>query len=95
MFLLAQPGGSGDFATDWIVLIGFGVVFVVGLLYLLIARPTGKSTAAEGDAIAVAEKLRAGRENHHREQLIWSPSRWPIPNETKSAAAVQLPASSS
>ncbi|MEO8261283.1 MAG: amino acid permease [Pseudolysinimonas sp.] len=61
MFLLAQPGGSGDFATDWIVLIGFVVVFVVGLLYLLIARPTGKSEAAEGDAIAVAEKLRASR----------------------------------
>jgi amino acid transporter len=59
MVLLATPGSSGDFATDWIVLIGFGVVFVVGLLYLLIARPTGKSNAAEGDAIAVAEKLRA------------------------------------
>jgi amino acid transporter len=59
MVLLATPGSSGAFATDWIVLIGFGVVFLVGLLYLLIARPTGKSTAAEGDAIAVAEKLRA------------------------------------
>jgi amino acid transporter len=61
MILLATPGTSGVFGTDWIVLIGFGVVFVVGLLYLLIARPTGKSTAAEGDAIAVAEKLRASR----------------------------------
>jgi amino acid transporter len=60
MILLATPGRSGDFATDWIVLIGFAVVFVVGLLYLLIARPTAKSRAAEGDAIAVAEKLRAG-----------------------------------
>jgi amino acid transporter len=61
MFLLARPGESGDVGVDWIVLIGFGVVFVVGLLYLLIARPTGKSDAAEGDAIAVAEKLRARR----------------------------------
>jgi hypothetical protein len=61
MVLLATPGTSGNFGTDWIVLIGFGVVFVVGLLYLLIARPTAKSTAAEGDAVAVAEKLRAAR----------------------------------
>ncbi|MGN6501408.1 MAG: APC family permease, partial [Pseudolysinimonas sp.] len=61
MVLLATPGTSGNFGTDWIVLIGFGVVFVVGLLYLLIARPTAKSTAAEGDAVAVAEKLRASR----------------------------------
>ncbi|MGE3193487.1 MAG: APC family permease [Microbacteriaceae bacterium] len=59
MFLLARPGESGDVGVDWIVLIGFGVVFVVGLLYLLIARPTSKSDAAEGDAIEVAEKLRA------------------------------------
>lgn len=61
LILLAQPGGSGDFLTDWIVLVGFGVVFVVGLLYLLIARPDRKSNAAEGDAIEVAEKLRAAR----------------------------------
>ena len=61
LFLLARPGESGDFVTDWIVLIGFGIMFVVGLTYLLIARPDRKSTAAEGDAIAVAEKLRAGK----------------------------------
>jgi amino acid transporter len=61
MVLLATPGSSGNFGTDWIVLIGFGVVFIVGLLYLLIARPTSKSSAPEGDAVAVAEKLRASR----------------------------------
>jgi amino acid transporter len=61
MFLLATPGTSGNVGEDWIVLIGFGVVFVVGLLYLVIAQPTKRSSAAEGDAIAVAEKLRAGR----------------------------------
>ena len=61
LFLLGKPGTSGDFAADWIVLIGFGIVFVVGLVYLLIARPDKKSNAAEGDAIAVAEKLRAGK----------------------------------
>lgn len=57
--VVALPGSSGDFATDWIVLLGFVVVFVVGALYLFIARPDKKSTAAEGDAIEVAEKLRA------------------------------------
>lgn len=59
LVLLARPGASGDFATDWIVLIGFGIVFLVGLVYLLIARPDRKSSAPEGDAIEVAEKLRA------------------------------------
>jgi amino acid transporter len=60
MFLLVRPGESDDPVANWIVAIGFGVVFVIGLLYLLIARPDRKSNAAEGDAIAVAEKLRAG-----------------------------------
>jgi amino acid transporter len=59
--LLARPGASGDFWTDWVVVIGVVIVAVTGLLYLLIARPDRKSTAAHGDAIAVAEKLRAGR----------------------------------
>ncbi len=61
LFLLGKPGESGVFAADWIVLIGFGVVFIVGLLYLLIARPDKKSTAASGDAVEVAAKLRAGK----------------------------------
>jgi amino acid transporter len=61
LYLLGKPGESGDLATDWIVLIGFGVVFIVGLVYLLVARPDKKSNAAEGDAIEVAAKLRAGK----------------------------------
>ena len=61
MVLLATPGASGDFVTDWIVLIGLGVVLVTGLAYLLLARPDRKSDAPEGDAIAVAERLRAHR----------------------------------
>jgi amino acid transporter len=61
LFLLGRPGTSGDVATDWIVLIGFGIVFVVGLVYLLVARPDKKSNAAAGDAIEVAEKLRAAK----------------------------------
>ena len=61
LYLLGRPGESGDVAVDWIVLIGFGIVFVVGLVYLLIARPDKKSNAAAGDAIEVAEKLRAAQ----------------------------------
>lgn len=55
--LLARPGSSGVILDDWIVLIGFGIVFGTGLLYLLIARPTRNSTAPEGDAIEVASVL--------------------------------------
>lgn len=59
MVLLAVPGSSGQFFSDYIVLIGLFVVFGSGLLYLLIARPDRKSTAPEGDAIEVAALLRA------------------------------------
>lgn len=59
MVLLAWPGRSGVFLNDWIVLIGLGVVAGTGLLYLFIARPDRKSDAPEGDAIHVAELLRA------------------------------------
>jgi hypothetical protein len=43
------------------VLIGLGVVVVAGLLYLFIARPDRKSSAPEGDAILIADKLRSMR----------------------------------
>ena len=59
LYLLVRPGESGDFVVDWIVLLGLGVVAVAGVLYLVIARPDKKSDAPEGDAIAIAEKLRA------------------------------------
>jgi amino acid transporter len=59
MFLLAWPGRSGVFLNDWIVLIGLGIVMIVGLLYLFLARPDSKSDAPEGDAIRIAELLRA------------------------------------
>jgi amino acid transporter len=61
MVLLAMPGASGDFFTDWVVLIGLGVVLVTGLAYLLVARPDRRSDAPAGDAIEVAERLRAHR----------------------------------
>ncbi|UOQ90420.1 amino acid permease [Agromyces endophyticus] len=59
MVLLAMPGSSGSFFADWVVLIGLGVVLVSGLLYLFIARPDRKSDAPSGDAIAVADEIRA------------------------------------
>ncbi|MFE6964425.1 APC family permease [Agromyces sp. NPDC057679] len=58
MVLLATPGATGVFFTDYVVLIGLGVVVVSGLLYLLIARPDRKSDAPSGDAIAVADEIR-------------------------------------
>ncbi|MFF2389247.1 APC family permease [Agromyces sp. NPDC058104] len=58
MILLATPGSSGDFFTDWVVLIGLGIVVVSGALYLVIARPDRKSDAPAGDAIAVADEIR-------------------------------------
>ncbi|WP_125615575.1 APC family permease [Specibacter cremeus] len=61
MVLLALPGHSGDVVSDWIVLIGLGVVAGTGLLYLFIARPDSKSTAPTGDALEVAAKLRESR----------------------------------
>ncbi|MBG6213976.1 MAG: amino acid permease [Cryobacterium sp.] len=59
MVLLAVPGSSGEFFSDYIVLIGLFVVMGSGLLYLVIARPDRKSLAPEGDAIEVAALLRA------------------------------------
>lgn len=61
MILLARPGESGAFFADYVVLIGLVVVLAVGFLYLFIARPDRKSDAPEGDAIAVAEAIRAHR----------------------------------
>ncbi|MER7483706.1 amino acid permease [Streptomyces sp. NPDC126510] len=61
MVLLAMPtGDSGTpFVDRWVALIGFLVVSAVGLVYLLAAKPERKSTAPEGDAMEVAERLRS------------------------------------
>jgi amino acid transporter len=56
--LLSLPGSTGDFFTDYVVLIGLGVVLVTGLAYLLLARPDRKSDAPSGDAIIVADEIR-------------------------------------
>jgi len=64
MVLLSWPtGGAGtSFVDRWIALIGFLIVSAVGLVYLLTAKPERKSTAPEGDAIEVAERLRSRAE---------------------------------
>jgi len=66
MIVLARPNGdpSLHFADRWIALIGFIVVAAVGVLYMLIAKPYRHSTAPEGDAIEIANVLRAHRAQH-------------------------------
>jgi amino acid transporter len=58
MFLLAWPGSSGVFFSDWIVLIGLALVLATGFLYMAIARPGRNSEVPEGDAVEVAAMLR-------------------------------------
>ncbi|WP_053387434.1 APC family permease [Leucobacter japonicus] len=58
MVLLAIPGSSGAFLTDYVVLIGLAVVLVTGLVYLFGARPDAQSSAPEGDAKEVADEIR-------------------------------------
>lgn len=62
MVLLAWPSGSG--VSAWVVLIGAGVVLGSGALYMVLARPYRKSTGPVGDAIEMADLLRA---HHHQE----------------------------
>lgn len=62
MVILAQPGAPDvDFLDRFIVLIGLGIVIVVGVLYMVVARPFGRSNAPENDAIAEAARIRATR----------------------------------
>ncbi|PSR70243.1 amino acid permease [Nocardia sp. MDA0666] len=62
ILILARPG-SGDlaFLDRWIVVAGLVVVIVSGLGYMVVARPWGRSTAPSGDALEVAERMRAAR----------------------------------
>ncbi len=62
IWLLAQPGAADlPFYDRWIVLVGVGVVVSFGLLYMILAKPYGRSDAPEGDAIAHAAALRSSR----------------------------------
>ncbi|MER5200554.1 APC family permease [Streptomyces sp. NPDC002755] len=60
MVLLAWPTGDSatPFVDRWTALIGFLIVSAAGLVYLLTAKPERNSTAPEGDALEVAERLR-------------------------------------
>jgi amino acid transporter len=61
MVVLGKPDLSSattPWYDQWIALIGFLVVAISGLSYLLIAKPDQASTAPQGDAIEVAQKLR-------------------------------------
>lgn len=59
MVLLAMPTGDGPFYDRWIALIGFAVVVAVGLTYLLTRKPDRNAIGPEGDAIEVADRMRA------------------------------------
>ncbi len=59
MIILARPNGDTTLPLydRWIALIGFGIVAITGLVYMLAAKPYRHSTAPQGDAIDIAEVL--------------------------------------
>lgn len=57
--ILLLLGATFSLMDNYVTWIGLVVVLVIGGLYLFIARPDKKSTSPEGDAIAVAAKMRA------------------------------------
>lgn len=61
IWLLAQPADSSSFIDRWTVLVGLAVVVGSGLLYMALARPFGRSSAPENDAIEYAHRLRTGQ----------------------------------
>lgn len=62
IILLLKPVDTGSLLDKWVVAIGLAVVLGSGLIYMTVARPYRRSDAiGEGDAIEVAEKLKALR----------------------------------
>ncbi|WP_170980977.1 APC family permease [Mycolicibacterium sp. CR10] len=60
ILLLKPPSGVDVFMDKWVVAIGLVIVVGSGLVYMAIARPYQHSDdIGEGDAIEVAERLRA------------------------------------
>ena len=58
MIVLASPGDASlPWYDRWVALLGFIVVAGSGLLYLLIAKPERKSTAPQGDAVELSNRL--------------------------------------
>lgn len=61
MVLLAWPSSTATGIERWLPLIGILAVLGSGAAYLLIARPYRHSAGPEGDAIAIAARLRDAR----------------------------------
>ena len=62
ILLIKPPLGSEAFMDKWVVAIGLAIVVGTGLAYMIAARPYRHSDEiGEGDAVEVAEKLRAMR----------------------------------
>ncbi|WP_206128184.1 amino acid permease [Burkholderia sp. Ac-20379] len=61
--VLATPSNdmSLSLVDRWIALVGMLVVLATGALYLVIAKPHRRSNAPEGDAVEVANQMRANR----------------------------------
>ncbi|MGB7801460.1 APC family permease [Buttiauxella sp.] len=59
IWLLAQPADSANFMDRWTVLVGLAIVIGSGLIYMLVSKPFGRSSAPENDAIEYARKLNA------------------------------------
>ncbi|QHM75514.1 Aromatic amino acid transport protein AroP [Mixta theicola] len=62
IWLLAQPTDSVAFIDRWTVLVGLAIVILSGLLYMTLAKPFGRSSAPENDAIEYATRLNAGQD---------------------------------
>lgn len=62
VLLIKPPPGTESFIDRWVVAVGLAVVVGAGLLYMVAAHPYRHSDdIGEGDAIEIAEKLRAMR----------------------------------
>ncbi|MCB0926220.1 MAG: amino acid permease [Mycobacterium sp.] len=62
ILLIKPPPGTESFIDRWVVAVGLAIVVGTGLLYMVAAHPYRHSDdIGEGDAIEIAEKLRAMR----------------------------------
>ena len=61
MVLLAWPSATATGIDRWLPLLGVSIVLALGAAYLAVARPDRHSHGPQGDAIAIAERLRAAR----------------------------------
>ncbi len=64
MILLVWPSSAATGIDRFLPLVGIVVVLGSGGLYLTLARPDRHSTGPEGDAIAIADRIREARQRH-------------------------------